>query len=96
LGGFDEGGQSFDRGGQFALNFQPHVKKLVDANILNDRALDIKRLKPFTMTAKRMELARDRSGRNKWALGPLQQLEKMARAMGNLVSCLNSTSDIMS
>jgi len=64
---------------------QQRTEKLVDANILTDRALDIKRLKPFTMTAKRMEMARDRSGRNKWALGPLQQLEKMARAMSNLV-----------
>ena len=63
------------------------MKKLVDVDILTDRDLDMKRLKPFRLTAKRMELARDRTGRNKWAFGPLQQLEKMARAMGSLVSC---------
>lgn len=62
------------------------MKKLVDADILNERDLDVKRLKPFRLTSKRMEIARDRTSGLKWALGPLQALEKMARAMGHLVS----------
>ena len=64
---------------------QPHVVKLVDKDILNDRDLDIKRLKPFRLTAKRMDIARDRSSGLKWCMGSLQSLERMARAMGNLV-----------
>lgn len=67
------------------LTIQPYVTKLVEKNILNDRDLDIKRLKPFRLTAKRMEIARDRTSGQKWCFGSLQQLERMARAMGHLV-----------
>lgn len=50
-----------------------------------DRDLDAKRLRPFRITAKRMEITRDRRSTLKWAIGPLTQIEKMARAMGYLV-----------
>jgi hypothetical protein len=65
---------------------QPFVTKLVEKDVLTDRDLDTKRLKPFRLTAKRMEITRDRTSRLKWCYGPLGQLEKMARAMGHLVS----------
>jgi ATP-dependent DNA helicase MPH1 len=67
-------------------DLQPFVQKLVSKDILTDRDLDIKRLKPFRMTAKRMEIGRDRTSGQKWAYGSLTQIEKMARAMGHLVS----------
>lgn len=63
------------------------MKKLVDKNVLTERDLDIKRLKPFRLTQKRMEIGRDRTSGLKWCYGSLVQLEKMARAMGHLV-CL--------
>ena len=65
---------------------QPHVAKLVDKDILTNRDLDIKRLKPYRLTAKRQEIARGRDAGLKWCLNSLQTLERMARAMGNLVS----------
>ena len=68
------------------LTFQPYVEKLVQRDVLTDRDLDIKRLKPFRLTAKRMELARSKDSNLKWCFGTLQQIERMARAMGSLVS----------
>jgi hypothetical protein len=64
---------------------QPFVQKLVSKDILTDRDLDIIRLKPFRMTAKRMEITRDRNSTLKWCYGSLSTIEKMARAMGHLV-----------
>jgi len=64
------------------------VVKLVEKDILNDRDLDIKRLRPFRLTAKRMEIARDHNSGLKWCFGSLQALERMARAMGHLVSMI--------
>lgn len=54
--------------------------------MLTERDLDAKRLKPFRLTARRMEILRDRQSQSKWAIGALNQLEKMATAMRNLVS----------
>lgn len=65
--------------------FQPYVQKLVDKEVLTERDLDAKRLKPFRLTAKRMELARDKNSSLRWCFGTLQQIERMARAMGSLV-----------
>lgn len=62
------------------------VQKLVDKGVLVERDLDAKRLKPFRLTAKRMEISRDRTSGQKWALGILGSLEHMARAMTHLVS----------
>ncbi|KAK8850715.1 hypothetical protein IAR55_004635 [Kwoniella newhampshirensis] len=70
---------------RWAALMKPFVAKLVEKDILTDRDLDIKRLRPFRLTAKRMEIAKDRTSGLKWALGSLQFLEKMARAMGNLL-----------
>ncbi|OCF45579.1 hypothetical protein I317_00481 [Kwoniella heveanensis CBS 569] len=70
---------------RWAALMRPHVAKLVEKDILNDRDLDCKRLRPFRLTAKRMEIARDRNSGLKWAFGSLTALEKMARAMGNLL-----------
>ncbi|WWD20885.1 hypothetical protein CI109_105362 [Kwoniella shandongensis] len=70
---------------RWAALMKPYVAKLVDKDILTDRDLDIKRLRPFRLTAKRMEIAKDRTSGLKWAFGSLQSLEKMARAMGNLL-----------
>jgi ATP-dependent DNA helicase MPH1 len=64
---------------------QPFVQKLVSKDVLTDRDLDIIRLKPFRMTAKRMEISRDRNSTLKWCYGSLTTIEKMARAMGHLV-----------
>lgn len=62
------------------------MAKLIPKDILNERDLDCKRLKPFRLTAKKMEIMRDRNSGLKWAVGSLTSLEKMARAMGHLVS----------
>ncbi|WVF67834.1 hypothetical protein IAT40_002595 [Kwoniella sp. CBS 6097] len=70
---------------RWAALMRPHVARLVEKDILNDRDLDCKRLRPFRLTAKRMEIARDRGSSLKWAFGSLTALEKMARAMGNLL-----------
>ncbi|ORX40857.1 hypothetical protein BD324DRAFT_644144 [Kockovaella imperatae] len=70
---------------RWAALMRPYVQKLVDKDILNERDLDVKRLKPFRLTAKRMEIARDRHSSLKWCFGSLQALEKMARAMGHLL-----------
>lgn len=64
---------------------QPFVQKLVSKDVLNERDLDIKRLKPFRVTAKRMDIARDRKSTMKWCMSSLTMIEKMARAMGHLV-----------
>ena len=61
------------------------MQKLVDKDILSERDLDIKRLRPFRLTARRMEIARNRDSSLKWSLGSLLALDKMARAMGHLV-----------
>lgn len=60
----------------------PFIKKLVDKDILTERDLDAKRLRPFRITAKKMELGK--SGQ-RWAFGPLGVLDKMARAMSHLL-----------
>lgn len=70
------------------LTPQPFIQKLVDKNVLTERDLDAKRLKPYRLTAKRMEIGRDRNSGLMWTMGPLQNIERMARAMGNLVSIL--------
>ncbi|WVQ95399.1 hypothetical protein IAU59_002496 [Kwoniella sp. CBS 9459] len=70
---------------RWAALMRPHVAKLVEKEILNERDLDCKRLRPFRLTAKRMEIAKDRGSSLKWAFGSLSSLEKMARAMGNLL-----------
>jgi hypothetical protein len=72
---------------------QPFVQKLVSKDILTDRDLDIIRLKPFRMTAKRMEITRDRNSTLKWCYGSLSTIEKMARAMGHLVRASVSSDD---
>ena len=64
---------------------QPFVQKLVSKDVLTERDLDVARLKPFRMTAKRMEISRDRNSTLKWCYGSLTTIEKMARAMGHLV-----------
>ncbi|WWC72771.1 uncharacterized protein I206_106735 [Kwoniella pini CBS 10737] len=64
---------------------KPNVAKLVDKEILTERDLDVKRLRPFRLTAKRMEIGRDRNSGMKWAFGSLTALEKMARAMSHLL-----------
>lgn len=66
-------------------SYQPFIKKLVDKDILTERDLDAKRLRPFRITAKKMELSK--SGQ-RWAFGPLGVLDKMARAMSHLVSLI--------
>lgn len=66
-------------------SYQPFIKKLVDKDILTERDLDAKRLRPFRITAKKMELGK--SGQ-RWAFGPLGVLDKMARAMSHLVSLI--------
>jgi ATP-dependent DNA helicase MPH1 len=60
------------------------VIKLVQKEILNERDLDVWKLKPFRLTMRRQEIMRDPS--MKWAIGMITQLEKMSRAMGSLVS----------
>ncbi|WVR08777.1 hypothetical protein IAU60_005835 [Kwoniella sp. DSM 27419] len=70
---------------RWAALMRPNVQKLVDKDILNDRDLDTKRLRPFRLTAKRMEIARDRTSGLRWAIGSLTALEKMSRAMGYLL-----------
>ncbi|WRT70898.1 uncharacterized protein IL334_007897 [Kwoniella shivajii] len=70
---------------RWATLMRPNVAKLVDKEILNERDLDCKRLRPFRLTAKRMEIAKDRNSGRSWAFGSLTALEKMARAMGNLL-----------
>ncbi|WVW80652.1 hypothetical protein I302_102638 [Kwoniella bestiolae CBS 10118] len=70
---------------RWAALMRPNVAKLVDKDILTERDLDCKRLRPFRLTAKRMEIARDRNSGLKWAFGSLTALEKMARAMGHLL-----------
>jgi ATP-dependent DNA helicase MPH1 len=67
------------------------VQKLVEKGVLMDRDLDTKRLKPFRLTAKRMEISRDRTSGVRWALGSLQSLEHMARAMTHLVCSLRDS-----
>lgn len=69
----------------YAHAHQPFIKKLVDKDILTERDLDAKRLRPFRITAKKMELGK--SGQ-RWAFGPLGVLDKMARAMSHLVSLI--------
>lgn len=69
------------------MPYQPFIKKLVDKDILTERDLDAKRLRPFRITAKKMELGK--SGQ-RWAFGPLGVLDKMARAMSHLVSLIIS------
>ncbi|ORY28004.1 hypothetical protein BCR39DRAFT_536112 [Naematelia encephala] len=64
---------------------KPVIAGLVEKQILNERDLDYKRLRPYRLTAKRIEIARDRTSGLKWCFGSLQSLEKMARAMGNLL-----------
>ncbi|WWC65008.1 uncharacterized protein I303_107622 [Kwoniella dejecticola CBS 10117] len=70
---------------RWAAIMKPNVAKLVDKDILTERDLDVKRLRPFRLTAKRMEIAKDRNSGLKWAFGSLTALEKMARAMGHLL-----------
>ncbi|KAI9633416.1 uncharacterized protein MKK02DRAFT_18316 [Dioszegia hungarica] len=70
---------------RWAVLMRPMVQKLVDKGVLMDRDLDTKRLKPFRLTAKRMEISRDRTSGVRWALGSLQSLEQMARAMTHLL-----------
>nr|XP_019001717.1 uncharacterized protein I203_05920 [Kwoniella mangroviensis CBS 8507]OCF65178.1 hypothetical protein I203_05920 [Kwoniella mangroviensis CBS 8507] len=70
---------------RWAALMRPNVAKLVDKDILTERDLDCKRLRPFRLTAKRMEIGRDRNSGLKWAFGSLTALEKMARAMGHLL-----------
>ncbi|WOO82285.1 Fanconi anemia group M protein [Vanrija pseudolonga] len=70
---------------RWATVMKPFIAKLVERNILTERDLDAKRLRPFRLTAKRMELSRDRSSGATWAFGPLNNLEKMARAMLHLL-----------
>ena len=84
MGGHNEGEHSFARLSTSA-DSQPFVQKLVSKDVLTDRDLDIIRLKPFRMTAKRMEITRDRNSTLKWCYGSLTTIEKMARAMGHLV-----------
>lgn len=68
------------------LTPQPFILKLVEKGVLTERDLDAKRLKTFRITARRMEIGRDRTSGLKWAMGTLGNIEKMCRAMGNLVS----------
>ncbi|ODN92051.1 hypothetical protein L198_05723 [Cryptococcus wingfieldii CBS 7118] len=63
----------------------PIVKKLVDKEVLTANALDVKRLRPFAITAKRAEFAKRRQQGMQWVYGPLGQVEKMARAMQYLL-----------
>ncbi|WVQ77137.1 hypothetical protein IAR50_006820 [Cryptococcus sp. DSM 104548] len=63
----------------------PIVKKLVDKDVLSSSALDVKRLRPFAITAKRAEFARRKQQGMQWVYGPLGQVEKMARAMQYLL-----------
>jgi hypothetical protein len=84
MGGHHEGEHLIARLSTSA-DSQPFVQKLVSKDVLTDRDLDIIRLKPFRMTAKRMEITRDRNSTLKWCYGSLSTIEKMARAMGHLV-----------
>ncbi|RXK39401.1 hypothetical protein M231_03354 [Tremella mesenterica] len=70
---------------RWAALMKPYVTKLIEKGVLTDRDLDIKRLRPFRLTAKRMEIARNRDSGLKWCYGSLNQLERMARAMGHLL-----------
>jgi ATP-dependent DNA helicase MPH1 len=70
---------------------QPYVLKLVDKDVLNDRDLNISRLKPFRLTVKKMELKKGGNSGLMWCFGTLTSLEKMARAMGNLVGHMFNT-----
>lgn len=54
-------------------------------NVLTERDLDATRLKTFRVTARRMEITRDRHSGLKWAIGTLNNLEKMCRGMAYLV-----------
>lgn len=66
--------------------------KLVEKGVLTERDLDAKRLKTFRVTSRRIDITRDRTSGLKWAIGTLNNIEKMCRAMANLVSfvCLAS------
>ncbi|WVQ86187.1 hypothetical protein IAT38_008355 [Cryptococcus sp. DSM 104549] len=68
---------------RWAALMKPYIVKLVEADILNDRDLDATRMRTFRLTAKRQEVMAART--QMWAVGPLGQIEKMARAMGNLL-----------
>ncbi|TXT12930.1 hypothetical protein VHUM_01331 [Vanrija humicola] len=70
---------------RWAVLMKPFIAKMVEKNILTERDLDAKRLRPFRVTAKRMEIARDRNSGLQWTYGPLNNIEKMARAMGHLL-----------
>ncbi|KAL7420918.1 3'-5' DNA helicase [Cryptotrichosporon argae] len=67
------------------MNEKPQVAQLVKKEILNERDLDCARLKSFRLTAKRMEILHNRTSGQMWAIGPLNQLEKMTRAMAHLL-----------
>lgn len=84
MGGYHESEHLIARP-RTSADSQPFVQKLVSKDVLTDRDLDIIRLKPFRMTAKRMEISRDRNSTLKWCYGSLTTIEKMARAMGHLV-----------
>ncbi|WVO18165.1 hypothetical protein L204_105868 [Cryptococcus depauperatus] len=62
----------------------PYVQKLVGQGVLNERDLDVKRLRTFRITSIRMQLQRKKQG-TKNAIGSLNTIEKMARAMGHLL-----------
>ncbi|KAL1412451.1 3'-5' DNA helicase [Vanrija albida] len=70
---------------RWAALMKPFVAKLVDKNVLNHRDLDVTRMKPYRLTSKRLEIAKDRSSGLAWAFGALNNIEKMARAMTYLL-----------
>ncbi|KLT45812.1 P-loop containing nucleoside triphosphate hydrolase protein [Cutaneotrichosporon oleaginosum] len=70
---------------RWAALMKPIIQKLVERHVLTERDLDVKRLKTFRVTARRMEIARDRTSGLKWAMGTLGNLEKMCRAMAYLL-----------
>ncbi|BEI90429.1 uncharacterized protein CcaverHIS019_0304990 [Cutaneotrichosporon cavernicola] len=70
---------------RWAALMKPIIQKLVERHVLTERDLDAKRLKTFRVTSRRLEISRDPTSGLKWAIGTLNNLDKMCRAMAYLL-----------